>query len=339
MPPLRIAETLTLAVPEGPPRERLDVHLASRLRDMTRSYIARLIRRGLATVDGRRVKTGYLLAGGETVTVQVPEPESLAIVPEEAALSILYEDGAIVAVDKPAGMPVHPSWGHAKGTLVAALLWRGISLPDSLEDDEDKSMQSGVRPGVVHRLDIDTTGVVAVAKTAAAHRELARQFHDREVAKTYYAICRGRPRRDSGVVDLPLARHAGEERKIKVRKRDGREAVTNYFTEETWPGFCLIRAEPKTGRTHQVRVHLASLGTPVIADPLYGRESAVTEEMLMAPRGRRGEAGGGGRTLIARQALHAARLEVTHPETGRRLVLEAPIPADMAAVLAALRGG
>jgi 23S rRNA pseudouridine1911/1915/1917 synthase len=275
---------------------------------LTRSRVRRLIDDGLVTLAGRRPsKAGVTLERGAAVQVTVPPPAPVDLAPEAIPLRIVYEDGDLLVVDKPAGLAVHPSPGHSSHTLVNAVL---AHCPDL----------SGVggerRPGIVHRLDKDTSGLIIVAKNDAAHLSLARQLKERQVEKTYLALVEGRPRPAQGVIDAPVGRHPRDRKRQAVTGR-GREARTRYRLLREVDGRSLLEVRPETGRTHQIRVHFASIGHPVVGDALYGR----------------GAPPGG----LRRQFLHAQRLVFCHPRTGQRMELEAPLAEDLAGVLAALK--
>ncbi len=296
---------------------RLDVFLVRSGTAPTRSQAKAWIDAARVVVDGQSRKAGFLLGGGESVAIEEPESNPRAPEPEDLPLRILYEDEDIVAIDKPPGIVVHPAPGSRRGTIVNALLHRKLVVAGT--NDE--------RPGIVHRLDKETSGVLVVARTARAHATLARAFHDRLVKKTYLAIVLGTPRAATGTIDWSIGRHPHERQRMSIRSRRPRPASTRYAVVESFAALSLVRAEPETGRTHQIRVHLAALGHPVLADPLYG-----------ARKGRALPRSGVGRDF-ARQALHAAAIEFAHPASGARLCLEAPLPPDMASLLGALRGG
>lgn len=307
-------QTLALVVPALGARERLDQFLAARLRDCSRSYLQKLIRAGAVRLNGAPAKAAKGLSGGEALEIAFPPPQAEpTAVPEDLPVPILYEDEFLVVVNKPAGMPTHPSGGHARGTLANAMAFhcRG----------QLSGLNGPVRPGIVHRLDMDTSGLLVVAKTDPAHRELARQFAAREVAKRYLALVHGRMRPPDGAIERRLGRHPAKRKRQAVLRSGGRAALTAYHTLEAFEGFSYLELVPRTGRTHQLRVHLASAGCPILADGLYGRE-------LEFPPGA---------PVIRRQALHAAGLGLTHPATGRRLAFAAPPPADFAAALELLR--
>jgi len=294
---------------------RLDVFLATSQAALSRSQAKSWIDAGRVQVDGRPRKAGFPLRGGEWLVVDPPPPTPARAAPEDLPLRILYEDDDVVAIDKPPGMVVHPAPGAWRGTIVNALLHRGL-VPHQL---------SAERPGIVHRLDKETSGVLLVARNARAQLALSRAFHDRLVKKTYLAIVLGVPRVATGSLEWPIGRHPVERKRMSIRSRSPRAARTRYGVLESFGTLSLLRLEPETGRTHQIRVHLAATGHPVLADPVYG-----------ARTGRALPARGPGRSF-PRQALHAAELELAHPTTGERLHLRAPLPDDLRALLAALR--
>jgi len=288
------------------PKQRLDVFLAEAVDDLTRSYIQKLIETGKVTVNGAPAKAHYKLKEGDHVDVEVPDPEPLEVNPEAIPLNIVYEDDCLVVIDKPAGMVVHPAPGHSGGTLVNALL----------HHCKDLAGIGGVeRPGIVHRLDKDTSGLIVAAKTDTCMQSLTRQFKERDIQKVYLAFAKGTFESKTGVIDSPIGRHKIHRKKMSTRASAGREAETRYEVIQQLDGFTYIRLFPKTGRTHQLRVHLASIGHPILGDGLYGGTL------------------GPGLPRISRQALHAHRLELTHPITGQVFKWESPIPSDMQALL------
>jgi len=289
---------------------RLDRFLAQRGVLGTRSQVHRLIGDGYVCVGERPVKPGTALRAGDRVVVRRAPAPATEVEPAAIALDVLYEDEWLMAINKPAGLVVHPAPGHRQGTLVSALLHRWATLPPGLDPS---------RLGIVHRLDKDTSGVLLIAKTAAALAELGRQFHDRETDKQYLALVWGVPRRERGTISEPIGRHPVHRQRMAVRPR-GRAAVTRYEVLGRWKHVALVRAYPETGRTHQIRVHLAALGHPVVADPLYAR-------------------GHGGRAIdITRQALHAESIAFRHPSALEPMRIAAPLAADFTKVLAALGG-
>ncbi len=296
-----------LVVDAGGAGTRLDTFVAASSVALSRSQVRQLIDRGLVTVDGSARKPGYALRAGERIDVEVPRPAPAVAAPEDLPLDVLYEDELVIAINKAPGMVVHPAPGRWQGTLVNALLHRWGRLPSS--DD--------ARPGIVHRLDRDTSGVIVIARTTRALEHLARQFHDRTVGKRYVAVVHGVMRQDELVIDAPIGRHPVERKRMSTRARRGRAALTRVRVRERFAATTLVDAMPETGRTHQIRVHLAARGHPVVGDAVYGRST--------------------GTPLIARQALHARSLTVVHPERGEELTFEAPLWPDMNQLIVALR--
>jgi len=303
--------TLRLDVPEEAAGARLDAFLAARESGLTRSGWKRAIEEGLVRVGGRVVsKPGWPLKAGASVEAILPDPVPPAVTGEEIPLSIVHEDDDIVVVDKPAGLVVHPGHGNTRGTLVHALVGRGTPLAPAGGE---------LRPGIVHRLDKDTSGLLVVAKTDRAHRALAAAFAARRVEKTYLALVAKTVRPASGRIDAAIGRSPRDRTKMAVRVPRARPATTIYRTLETLGGHTLLEIDLVTGRTHQIRVHLASKGNPVIGDDRYGR-------------GKPGRA-----ASFPRLALHAARLSFTHPVTGETLSLASPLPRDFEELLTRLR--
>lgn len=307
---------------------RLDAFVSGHVGDRaSRAQVQTWIRAGRVQVSGNTVlKTSQKLRGGERVEIELPPPPPPPgpICAEDLPLTILFQDDHILVIDKPAGLSVHPGAGQRDGTLVNILLHHS---PDALS-----TVGGEERPGIVHRLDKDTTGVMVVARSDRAHRELSRQFHDREVRKRYYALTDGIPNQREGEIEGPIGRHPKDRKRMAiVDPAKGRSSLTRYWVEESHGRFALIRCEPKTGRTHQIRVHLQSVGAPILADKGYGRgrpERCSTTDLGVA---------GEERVLLERHALHAGRLELTHPMSGERLVFEVPLPSDMESTLVALR--
>ncbi len=318
-------QELTLPVESADAGSRLDVFLARALPGQSRSFLARVIGRGTVRVDGVAARPSFLLRAGSIVRLTVPEPPRSGPAAEEIPLTFLHVDAVLAAVDKPAGMVVHPAKGNWKGTLAGALKWH-------LEGGGAGLSTAGgpTRPGIVHRLDRDTSGVIVVARTEEAHHRLARQFERRTVEKTYLAITQGQPQLDRDEISLPIGVHPYQREKMAVRRdhSTSREAVTRYEVIERFRAGALVRVTPRTGRTHQIRVHLAAIGCPVLCDGLYSGRTVIEPGFLGLPPGP---------PLLARQALHAARLALDHPATGARMQFEAPLPADMEGMLAALR--
>jgi len=313
------ADARTLAVDEAGAGERLDRWLAARLPDLSRARLQSVIAQGGVVVDGRPARPARRLKAGQTVSVRLPAPAPAVPLPEDIPLSVVHEDRHLLVVDKPAGLVVHPGAGRASGTLVNALLHRV----------RDLSGVGGVlRPGIVHRLDRGTSGLLVVAKDDATHIALSRQFAGRRVEKEYLAVVLGVPRRAEGTIDAPIGRDPANRKRMSVRAPRGRAARSAYRVVEAFDGAALVRVRIATGRTHQIRVHLAALGHPVAGDPTYGGRRA---------RSGRPEARAALEALD-RPALHAARLAFTHPATGERLAFESGLPADLQGLLARLRG-
>ena len=281
---------------------RLDIFLSKSQDEFSRSRLKKLIQQGCVSVNNYPVTAKYKLKTGDKITLSVPATSASKLEPELIPLKIIYEDEVMLAIDKPAGMVVHPAPGHAKGTLVNALLNHCSNL----------SGIGGVeRPGIVHRLDKDTSGVVLVAKNETAHRALARQFKNRKIKKTYLALVRGLVKSTSGIIETSVGRHKTNRKKMTTDADWGRQAQTRYEVLETLGHFSYLKVFPKTGRTHQIRVHLASIHHPVLGDKLYGGK--IT----------------GPHIKMQRQALHAHRIEIVHPISKQPLVFEAPVPPDI----------
>jgi 23S rRNA pseudouridine1911/1915/1917 synthase len=298
--------------------ERLDRYLTRQLPAHSRAYLQQLIEQQLILVDGRATKPGYRLRDSDRVTVSLPPPKPSGVSPEPIPLAVLYEDAHLLVVNKAAGMVVHPGPGNASGTLVNALLAHCTQL----------SGIGGIeRPGIVHRLDKDTSGAIVVAKDDATHRSLARQFAERRAKKLYLAIVRGDMRDAEGVIEAAIGRHPVHRQKMSTHTRDGRQAVTEYRVRERCGYFSLVELQPHTGRTHQIRVHMAAIGHPLLGDPTYGRDR---KELQRSPLGRQ-------LSWFRRQALHAWVLGFVHPGTGEWLECRAPLPADLEHLLTRLR--
>lgn len=302
---------------------RLDAFAASHLPDCSRSFAALLIRSGRITVDGQKRKPGYRVKTNERLQAVLPEPQPLDLAAEPMALELLYEDEYMIVVNKPAGLVVHPAAGHSSGTLVNGLLHH---CPDL------EGIGGEQRPGIVHRLDKDTSGAIVVAKTTVAHHGLSHQFKERKVQKKYLALVHGVPVQNSGSIDLPVGRHPVDRKKMSTVNRSGREALTLWRVREQFPRSALLDVDLKTGRTHQIRVHCQSMGHPLVGDPVYGsakilsRLSKTNADVHRILR------------QAPRQMLHAARLAFTHPVTENALTFDAPMPPDINNVLSQLRG-
>jgi 23S rRNA pseudouridine1911/1915/1917 synthase len=309
----------SLIVPADSDRLRLDLFLVSVLPDRSRSQIQRLIKDGRVTVDGREARANLAVKAGQTIAVDVPEPVDAAPRAEALPHPIHYQDRDLVVVDKPAGMVVHPAAGHASGTLVNALLHHV---------DDLSGVGGEKRPGIVHRLDRGTSGVMVVAKHDRAHEELSRQFHDREVEKEYTALVWGEVMAGRRI-DAPIGRDPSDRKKMSAapaRVRRSREAATRItHAEHFGRTLTLAQVAIHTGRTHQIRVHLSAIGHPVVGDSLYGGVHRRVPGDLRAV------------THLERPFLHAARLVFTHPTDGRRMEFMSPLPADLQGVLDELR--
>ncbi len=309
-------------------RQRLDLFLCSQLPGRSRAFIQKLIEEKNVSIEGeqgpRGLKASFLVPPGAVVRVTIPPPRKLDLEPRDIPIEILYQDPDVVVVNKPPGLVVHPSPNQDENTLVHALLFHLKDL-SGIGGEE--------RPGIVHRLDRDTSGVLLVAKTDRAHHQLSTQFKSRTIQKTYWAIVRGEPLAAEGRLDLPIGRSYYHRKKMMVRAdRGSREAVTDYRVLESFDGYALVEVQPKTGRTHQIRVHMAKIRLPVACDSLYGKEKRILHsEITRGPREALEE------PVIARQALHARSIEFVHPVGGERLRFEAPLPADMARLLDDLR--
>lgn len=286
---------------------RLDVFLAGCFPDLTRSRCQSLIVQGRVQVGGRPARASYRVKAGDRVTLDVPDPTPSELIPEDIPLDVVYEDADILVVNKPRGMVVHPAAGNETGTLVQALLHHCHDL---------SGIGGEARPGIVHRIDKDTTGLLVVAKRDAAHQALAAQIQDKTCRRIYWALLEGRMPRDAGSVDAPIGRSPADRKRMAVVER-GRQAITHYRVLERFEHETLVECRLTTGRTHQIRVHMASLGHPVVGDPVYGFKKQ--------------------RYRLSGQLLHAVRLELIHPRTGEPMAFEAPLPEDFDNLLQKLR--
>lgn len=306
--------------------QRLDQFLVLHFPDYSRSVIQKAIESGGVAVNDQAAKSSYRVRAGDRVRILIPEPQHPAPIPENIPLDVLYEDEVLALINKPYAMVVHPAKGHWSGTLVNALAWRfGHQL---------STLNGAYRPGIVHRLDRDTSGVILVAKEEAAHRALSMQFETRQVFKEYVAITQGVLDRDSDYIEKRIGHHPHD--RIRMMATDdperGKESCTYYEVLERFDGYTLVRCQPRTGRTHQIRVHLASVGAPVLADKIYsGRDQFRLSDLVAGLDPAQDE------VLLPRQALHAARLRVFHPRRRESITVEAPLPEDMTRVLEALR--
>ncbi|MCI9310440.1 MAG: RluA family pseudouridine synthase [Lawsonibacter sp.] len=281
------------------PGERADALLARLVPDLTRSAAQKLLERGAVTLNGGPARKNDRPDPGDVLEVVLPDPEPIDLVPQDIPLDVVYEDGDVIVVNKPVGLVVHPAPGHPDGTLVNALLYHcGTSL---------SGINGELRPGIVHRIDRDTSGLIIAAKNDRAHLALAAQLQDHSLARTYEAVAVGGLREDSGTVDAPIGRHPVDRKKMAVDRKNGREAVTHWTVLARYLGYTHVECRLETGRTHQIRVHLASIGHPLLGDTVYGAKKPVPG--------------------LAGQCLHARRLRFVHPSTGEPVELECPLPA------------
>lgn len=303
---------------------RLDVFLTRHLPQLSRTKIRDAITAGQVQVEQRNAKPSYKILPGETVTCDIEPSTHEGPVPENIPLDIIHSDDDIAVINKPPGMVVHPSKGHWQGTLTSALAYHFGEL---------SSVGGGQRPGIVHRLDRDTSGVIVVAKNDAAHMHLAKQFEQREVEKEYFAIVSPPPDRERDWIDQPIGPHPYQREKMAIRHRhpSSRDARTFYEVNERFGRFATVNVFPKTGRTHQIRVHFQHIRCPIIADKLYSGQSRVTRQDLGIQTGDKEE------VLLDRQALHAKRLKIKHPVTGQDLEFSAPIPQDIQSLIEILQ--
>ena len=290
------------------PGERLDAYLARAVPDMTRSAAQRLIEEGCVLRNGKPAKKNDKLNPGDTVDVTIPEPKETEIVPTDIPLDIVYEDEDVLVINKPKGLVVHPAAGHQEDTLVNGLLFSKAG--------ELSGINGELRPGIVHRIDKDTSGLLAVAKNDLAHVMLASQLKDHTMARTYDAIVCGNLKEDSGTVDAPIGRHPSDRKKMCVIARNSKEAVTHWEVVKRYRGYTHIRCKLETGRTHQIRVHMAHIGHPILGDTVYGRKKPELGQDS--------------------QCLHAGALFFRHPRDGRPVMVFAPLPEYFQTVLAKL---
>jgi 23S rRNA pseudouridine1911/1915/1917 synthase len=312
-----------LIVPAQQSKERLDKYLTRFVRSVSRARLQKLIEQGYVTVDGVQVKSSHQISPSEKIAIHIPRPQKVDIEAEKIPLNILFEDDDLIVIDKPAGMVVHPAFGNYTGTLVNALLYHCGDL---------SSVGGRQRPGIVHRLDKDTSGSIVVAKNDVAHHSLSNQFREKITERLYLAVCWGRFRKRQGKVETFLARSPKDRKKISVQAA-GKKAITNFTVTETFRLQSLVELKLETGRTHQIRVHLSHIGHPVFGDLEYGgrnrrlgalntRERAFCAELL---------------ELMPRQALHARLLGFIHPRSGQSVHFESQIPQDMQLLLQRLR--
>lgn len=311
-----------IVVPAGKKKERLDVFLTHHIENATRSKVQRAILDGFVLINGSPPRASHQVTPGEVIHVVLPKPPPQKAVPEDIPLDVVYEDDQVIVVNKPAGMVTHPAYGNYSGTLVNALLYHCNSL---------STLPDPLRPGIVHRLDKDTSGLMVIAKSDAVHAKLARQFSDRTITREYWAIVWGRLANRRGTIETQVGRSRSDRKKMAVVE-DGKHAVTEYELLDQFEYLSLIRLTLRTGRTHQIRVHLSHINHPVFGDPTYNgrrimwgpgtpKQKAEVHRLLK---------------MIPRQALHAKTIGFFHPSLGRRMVFHSDLPADMAGVLDAL---
>jgi len=310
----------TILIEKSDDGKRFDAVISAHLPECSRSFAAVRIREGDFLLKGNIKKPGYRVKSGEVITGKIPPPETIDYEPEPINLNILFEDKDIIVVNKQPGLVVHPAPGHFTGTLVNGLLYH---CPDI------EGIGGKIRPGIVHRLDKDTSGAIVVAKNDAAHNHLSDQFKSRETKKEYLALVYGVIKKDSGIIDLPVGRHPTDRKKMSTSSRRGRSAETLWSVKKRFEGATLLKLNIKTGRTHQIRVHCASMHHPVVGDAVYAGKKA-------------GKGLSGSKTVgdllksAKRQMLHAFRIQFVHPGNGEKMVLEAPIPDDMALLINSL---
>jgi 23S rRNA pseudouridine1911/1915/1917 synthase len=316
-------DAFSIRVDSSAAGQRLDVFVGARLPDCSRSFAAQLIAGGNVRVNDRPQKPGHRLKTGDTVTGRIPPPRPSGFLPEPIPLAILYEDAHIVVVNKPPGLVVHPAPGHYSGTLVNGLLYHCPDLG---------GIGSELRPGIVHRLDKDTSGTLVVAKDGAALEGLNAQFKARTVQKTYLALVHGAMPAAEGTIRLPIGRHPVDRKRMSVASRRTRQAETGWRVRSRFHGFTLLELDLKTGRTHQIRVHCAAVHHPIVGDPVYGKRNASRASSDSSPSTEINEL----LATIRRQMLHAWRIGFVHPASGAALTFESPMPPDMRRLIAEL---
>lgn len=287
------------------PGERVDQFLARTVEGLTRSSAQRLLEGGFLTRDGKALRKNDRVSEGDHLILDLPDPEPTDVIPEEIPLHVVYEDSDVIVVNKPVGMVVHPAPGHSQGTLVNALLYHcGETL---------SGIGGALRPGIVHRIDRDTSGLIIAAKNDLAHLSLAEQLQDHSLYREYEAVVLGNLKEDSGTIDAPIGRHSKDRKKMAIDRQNGRRAVTHWSVIARYPGYTHVQCRLETGRTHQIRVHLASVGHPVLGDLVYGIKKPYPG--------------------LTGQCLHARRLSFRHPRTGQTLTFECLLPEYFLAVL------
>ena len=309
-----VDEAVVISVPEGAKGERIDKFLSS-VEDMTRSVAVKLLEEGRILVDGRMAAKNYKLRGGECVTVEYPELKSSEAMPQNIPLDVIYEDDDIIVINKPSGMVVHPAPGNPDGTLVNALLYHcGESL---------SGIGGTVRPGIVHRIDKDTSGLLVVAKNDGSHLSLSGQLKTHSVSRVYYAVVCGNIKNDCGTVNAPIGRNPSDRKKMAVIRdpssASAKEAITHYEVLRRFSGYTFLKCVLETGRTHQIRVHMASLGHPILGDPIYGGNGSKFAQT--------------NKDLLDGQCLHAGELSLTHPRSGEKMHFECALPENTVKLL------
>ena len=285
-------------IPAEQAGERVDVLLSRTIENMTRSAAARLLEEGAVLLCNLPVKKNYKTCSGDLFEVSLPEPEPIEAIPQDIPLDVVYEDDDVIVINKPVGMVVHPAAGHPDGTLVNALLYHcGNSL---------SGINGALRPGIVHRIDRDTSGLIIAAKNDMAHQSLADQLQDHSLYREYEAICVGNLKEDQCTIDAPINRHPVDRKKMAIDHKDGRHAVTHYTVLSRFPGYTHVQCRLETGRTHQIRVHMASIGHPLLGDVVYGSKKPYPG--------------------LAGQCLHARKLTFVHPRTKEQMTVECPLP-------------
>lgn len=302
-------KTIELKVELMDEGKRIDIFVADKIPEYSRSYLQRLIKDGFVSVDGINVKPKYKVKSGQIIIVAIPPPRKISLEPEDIALDIIYQDKDIAVINKTQGMVVHPAPGNYSGTLVNALLFRCDHL---------SGIGGAIRPGIVHRLDKDTSGLLVIAKNDHAHRSLSQQIQDRSAKRIYWSVVENNIKEDQGVINAPVGRHPVQRIKMAVRDGPGsRKAVTHFCVLERFGNYTFVEARLETGRTHQIRVHMAYAGHPILGDPIYGSKKQ--------------------RFKLEGQVLHAKKLGFIHPSTGENMEFEAPLPEYFENLLNILR--
>lgn len=301
---ITMTECVTFTTTDGDKNTRLDIYLSDKVEGVSRSFIQKLISSSNITVNGKSVKSNYKINTNDLIKIEFPAPEPLELVPEDIPLDVLYEDDDIIVINKQRGLVVHPAVGNYQGTLVNALLKHCHDL---------SGINGVVRPGIVHRLDKDTSGVMVVAKNDQAHYSLAKQIKDRTASRRYIALVHGNLKAENGIINAPIGRHPIDRKKMAVTFNNSKEAITHFTVVERFTNYTLVECKLLTGRTHQIRVHMAHIGHPVVGDPKYGPHRQHFD--------------------IKGQALHSKQLTLNHPKTGEKMFFYAPLPKDMQDIL------